>query len=1038
MNLSEPFIRRPVATSLLALALALAGALAFANLPVAPLPQVAYPTIVVSAALPGASPETMASAVATPLERQFGRIAGLTEMTSSSGIGSTSVVLQFDLSRDIDAAARDVQAAINAARAQLPANLPSNPTYRKVNPADAPAIILALTSDTLPVSRIYDLASSMLAQEIAQMDGVGQVTVGGGALPAVRVELNPNALNKYGISLEQVRRVLAQANARTPKGQVGDERTSWEIHSNDQLLQAVNYLPLIVATSRGAVVRLADLGSVTDGVQDVRTAGLVDGHRAVSMIVTTEPGANVIDTVDRIRDQLPRLRALLPAGVDMRVAVDRTTTIRASVHDVERTLAIAIGLVVLVVFAFLRSGWATLIPSVAVPLSLLGTFGVMWLLGYSLDNLSLMALTISTGFVVDDAIVVLENITRHLDDGCTPLEAALIGSREVGFTVLSMSVSLVAVFIPLLFMGGLVGRLFREFAVTLSAAVAVSLAISLTVTPMLCARFLSRPGGLAPPDPASRSLAVPSSARAAWARRAVGTFRRLRAGYDRTLGWALAHTGITLTILLLTIGLNAYLLGVVPKGFFPQQDNGLMTGTIQASQGTSFQAMRQILDDVVERVRRDPAIETLVAFAGGGTTANQARLFISLKPLEQRRVSADQVIARLRPAFAHDPRANLYLQAAQDIRVGGRLASGQYQYTLQGDDLPSLTQWAPRLAARLRDEPLIADVNTDQQDRGPDAFVEIDRDTAARLGVSAGAIDQALYDAFGQRQVATLYAGLNQYRVVMEVAPEYWQQPDTLQGMYVASTAGTLVPLSAVAKFGRSASPLAVNHQSQFPAATLSFNLRPGASLGDAVEAIDRAARDIGMPVSLHGSFQGTARVFQESLANEPWLIAAALAAVYIVLGVLYESLIHPLTILSTLPSAGAGAMLALAATHTDFTVMALIGLILLIGIVKKNAIMMIDVALDAERREGLSPEAAIHKASLLRLRPILMTTMAAMLGALPMVLNHGIGSELRRPLGISIVGGLVVSQVLTLYTTPALYLAIARMPLRFVRRGRS
>jgi multidrug efflux pump len=981
MTLSEPFIRRPVATSLLALALALAGALAFANLPVAPLPQVAYPTIVVSAALPGASPETMASAVATPLERQFGRIAGVTEMTSSSGLGSTSVVLQFDLSRDIDAAARDVQAAINAARAQLPANLPTNPSYRKVNPADAPAIILSLTSDTVPVSRIYDLASSMLAQEIAQMDGVGQVNVGGGALPAIRVELNPNALNKYGISLEQVRSVLAQANAKTPKGQVADERTSWEIHSNDQLLKAANYLPLIVAASQGAVVRLADLGSVKDGVQDVRTAGLVDGHQAVSMIVTTAPGANVIATVDSIRDELPRFRALLPAAVDLRVAIDRTTTIRASVHDVERTLVIAIGLVVLVVFAFLRSGWATVIPSVAVPLSLLGTFAVMWFLGYSLDNLSLMALTISTGFVVDDAIVVLENIARHLDEGRTPLEAALTGSREVGFTVLSMSISLVAVFIPLLFMGGLVGRLFREFAVTLSVAVAVSLVISLTTTPMLCARFLR--------STRKRDTDRVSGRAGVWqrlSRASDDAFERLRAGYDRTLGWALAHTGITLTILLLTIALNGYLLGVVPKGFFPQQDNGLMMGTIQASQGTSFQAMRQILDDVVQRLRHDPAIDTVVAFTGGGTTANQARLFISLKPREERRASADEVIARLRPAFAHDPRATLYLQAAQDIRVGGRLASGQYQYTLQGDDLHSLTTWAPRLAARLRDERLIADVNTDQQDSGPDAFVEIDRDTAARLGVSAAAIDQALYDAFGQRQVATLYAGLNQYRVVMEVAPEYWQHPDTLNGVYVASTTGTPVPLSAVAQFGRAASALAVNHQSQFPAVTLSFNVRPGASLGDAVGAIDRAARDIGMPASLHGSFQGTARVFQESLANEPWLIAAALAAVYIVLGVLYESLIHPLTILSTLPSAGAGAMLALAVTHTDFTVMALIGLILLIGIVKKNAIMMIDVALDAERREGLSSEAAIHKASLLRLRPILMTTMAAMLGALPMV----------------------------------------------------
>jgi multidrug efflux pump len=1027
MSLSDPFIRRPVATSLLAIALGLAGALAFVNLPVAPLPQVAYPTIVVSAALPGASPETMASALATPLERQFGRIAGVTEMTSSSGLGTTSVVLQFDLSRDIDSAARDVQAAINAARAQLPANLPSNPIYRKVNPADAPAIILSLTSDTVPVSRIYDLASSMLAQEIAQIDGVGQVNVGGGALPAVRIELNPNALSKYGISLEQVRSVLGQANAKRPEGEVADERTSWEIHSNDQLLKAVNYLPLIVASRQGAVVRLTDLAAVTDGVQDVRAAGLVNGQRAVSMIVSTAPDANIIETVDRIRDELPRFRALLPAAIDLRASVDRTTTIRASVHDVERTLVIAIGLVVVVVFAFLRSGWATVIPSVAVPLSLLGTFGVMWFLGYSLDNLSLMALTVSTGFVVDDAIVVLENIARHLDDGRGRVEAALIGAREVGFTVLSMSLSLVAVFIPLLFMGGLVGRIFREFAVTLAVAVAVSLVISLTTTPMLCARFLRR-------RPSSRR----SGSTRIWQRLSGASdhaFERLRAGYDTTLQWALAHIGTTLSILLLTVVLNAYLMTTVPKGFFPQQDNGLMMGTIQASQGTSFQAMQQILTDDVRRLGRDDAIDTVVAFTGGGTTPNQARLFIALKPRPERQASADRVIARLRPLFLHDARASLFLQAAQDIRVGGRVASGQYQYTLRGDDLQSLNSWAPRLAARLREEPLVADVNSDQQNGGPEAFIGIDRDTAARLGVSASAIDQTLYDAFGQRQVATLYSGLNQYRVVMEVAPEYWQQPDTLAGVYVASTNGPLVPLSTVSRFGRSASPLSVNHQSQFPAVTLSFNLRPNASLGDAVAAVDRAARDIGMPVSLHGSFQGTARVFQESLANEPWLIAAALAAVYIVLGVLYESLIHPLTILSTLPSAGAGAMLALAVTHTDFTVIALIGFILLIGIVKKNAIMMIDVALDAERHDGLSPEAAIHKASLLRLRPILMTTMAAMFGALPMILNTGTGSELRRPLGLTIVGGLMVSQLLTLYTTPALYVAMDRLRLRFVRR---
>jgi multidrug efflux pump len=770
-------------------------------------------------------------------------------------------------------------------------------------------------------------------------------------------------------------------------------------------------------------VRLANLGSVVDGVQDVRAAGSVNGQRAVAMVVTTAPGANVIDTVDRIRADLPRFRALLPAAVDMRVSVDRTTTIRASVHDVERTLLIAIGLVVLVVFAFLRSARAAMIPSIAVPLSLLGTFAVMWCLGYSLNNLSLMALTISTGFVVDDAIVVLENISRHIELGRPPLEAAFLGSEEVGFTVLSMSLSLVAVFIPLLLMGGLVGRLFREFAVTLSAAVAVSLLISLTMTPMLCARFLKGTGSQ------DHHEARPK-------RHLIGDFfERLRAGYDRTLGWAIAHDMTTLAVLVLVVVLTAYLLVVVPKGFFPQQDNGLMMGTIQAAQGTSFQEMRQIVDNGVQQILRDPAIDSIVATAGGGTTTNQARLFISLKPRDERGATADQVIARLRPKFAHDPHASLYMQASQDVRVGGRISGGQYQYTLEGDDLASLETWAPRLAARLRQEPAIADVNSDQQDSGLDVRVAIDRDTASRLGVTTNAIDQSLYDAFGQRQVANLYAGLNQYHVVLEVAPEYWQEPATLDAMYVATSKGSLVPLSTVARFDRSRVPLAINHQSQFPAVTLSFNLRPGASLGEAAAAIENAARDIRMPASLHGSFQGTARVFQESLANEPWLIAAALAAVYIVLGVLYESLVHPLTILSTLPSAGAGAMLALALTGTQFTVIALIGLILLIGIVKKNAIMMIDVALSSEREEGLTPEAAIRKASLLRLRPILMTTAAAALGALPMALHSGTGSELRRPLGIAIIGGLMVSQLLTLYTTPALYVAIDRVRLWWSKR---
>ncbi len=1020
MNISEPFIRRPVATTLLTAALAIAGGLAFSQLRVAPLPQVAFPTIQVNANLPGASPETMASAVATPLERQFGRIAGVTEMTSSSGLGSTSVTLQFELSRDVDAAARDVQAAINAARGQLPANLPSNPNYRKVNPADSPALIIALTSDTVPRSQIYDITSTVLAQSLAQVRGVGQVNVGGGALPAVRVELNPTVLNKYGISLEQVRTVLSQANANRPKGQLADERTSWEVHTDDQLFQAVNYMPLIVAASNGAIVRLADLGEVSDSVENVRVGGLANGKPSVLVFVMTEPNANVIDTVDRVRAELPRFKALLPAGVDMKVAVDRTTTIRASVHDVERTLAIAIVLVILVVFAFLRSGWTTFIPGVAVPLSLLGTFGVMWFLGYSLDNLSLMALTISTGFVVDDAIVVLENIMRHLDEGMGPLEATLKGSREIGFTVMSMSLSLIAVFIPLLFMGGIVGRLFREFAVSLSVAVAISLVVSLTTTPMLCARLLHSEKGR-------------RHGRAySWTEHA---FEGLLRGYDRSLGWALRHWIVTLAILLVTIGLNWYLFTIVPKGFFPQQDNGMMFAGIQASQSTSFQAMRQILADDAAIIGADPGIESVVAFTGGGGSTNSARMFIALKPLSERKVSAEQVIARLRPKFAHDPRAGVFMQAAQDIRVGGRGSNAQYQYTLQGENIDDLNHWGPLLTARLQKERVIADVNADQQTAGLQASVVIDRDTASRLGITAGAVDQALYDAFGQRQVSTIYAGMNQYRVVMEVAPQYWQHPDTLDAIYVASGSGQLVPLSSVARFSRTTAPLAINHQGQFPAITLSFNLLPGVSLGDAVIAIERVARDIGMPTTIRGGFQGTAQVFQESLANQPWLILAALVAVYIVLGILYESLVHPLTILSTLPSAGVGATLALLITGTDFTIIALIGLVLLIGIVKKNAIMMIDFALVAERSRKLPPEEAIRAAALLRFRPILMTTMAALLGALPMALGTGTGSELRRPLGISIVGGLIVSQVLTLYTTPVVYLFMDRLRLRFARR---
>jgi multidrug efflux pump len=1021
MSVSSTFIKRPAGTSLLAIALALAGVLGFLLLPVSPLPQVDFPTIQVQANLPGASPETMASSVATPLERQFGRIAGVTQMTSTNYLGSTQIVLQFELNRDINGAARDVQAAINAARGQLPANLPSNPSYRKVNPSDAPIIMMSLTSDTIELSKLYDLSSSILAQKIAQEKGVGQVVVGGGSLPAVRVELNPDVVNKYGVGLDQVRAFLSASNANRPKGQLEDSTTAWEVHATDQLLKADQYRPLIVAYHNGAPVRLSDLGEVNDSVEDLRGGGLANGKRAVLIIVFRQPGANIIDAVDRVRALIPELKASISPAINLDVINDRTQTIRASVHDVEITLLVSIALVILVVFVFLRNAWATIIPSVAVPLSLLGTFGVMYLLGYSIDNLSLMALTISTGFVVDDAIVVIENITRYLEQGFRPFQAALEGAKQIGFTVLSMSTSLVAVFLPILLMGGIVGRLFREFAVTLSVAIAVSLMISLSLTPMMCARFLK--------DQSTRAHGF-------FYRLGDRGFDFIHRRYSKSLAWVLRHPLLMLGMTILTVCFNVYLYVIVPKGFFPEQDTGRLQGTVQAAQDISFQSMREKLTDIVKIIMTDPAVDTVGAFTGGsGSTTNTSRMFISLKDLKVRKASANEVIARLRGKLATVPGANTFFRPVQDINIGGRMSNAQYQFTLQGDNLDDLVKFAPRMLDRLRKIPQVIDLSTDQQDRGLGAQLAIDRDTAARLGITTQMIDDSLYDCFGQRQVSTMYTPLNQYHVVMEVAPQYWQNPITLKHVYVKSSAGAEVPLSAFTHFEPGTTTLAVNHQGQFPAVTLSFNLAPGAVLGDAVKAIEEAEREIGLPATIQAGFQGTAQAFQSSLANEPILILAALLAVYIVLGMLYESYIHPITILSTLPSAGVGAILALLLCKTELTVIALIGIILLIGIVKKNAIMMIDFALEAERAGGKSSKEAIYEACLLRFRPIMMTTMAAMLGGLPLALGAGTGAELRRPLGITIVGGLMVSQLLTLYTTPVIYLYLDRLSLFF--RGR-
>ncbi|MGA8706811.1 MAG: efflux RND transporter permease subunit [Steroidobacteraceae bacterium] len=1123
MSISTPFILRPVATTLLTIGLALAGTLAFFLLPVSPMPNVDFPVIVVAASLPGASPETVATSVTTPLERHLGTIAGVTEMTSSSAVGNARIVLQFELNRDIDGAARDVEAAIQGARVDLPTSLRSNPTYRKINPADAPVLILALTSDTLTGGQIYDSASTIMQQKLLQVDGIGDVTIGGGSLPAVRVELNPRALFRYGIGLEDVRAALSAANANSPKGALEQGDSRYQIYVNDTAKLASDYQPLIVAYRNNAAVRLQDVATVTTGVEDVRNLGLADGTTAILVVLHRQPGANVIDVVNRVRALIPELQASIPASIRIIQTNDRTETIRASLRDTERTLLIAIALVVLVVFLMLRDARAALVPSVAVPLSLIGTFGAMYLLHFSLDNLSLMALTVATGFVVDDAIVMLENIARHVEEGMPRVKAALLGAREVGFTVLAMSLSLVAVFLPILLMGGLVGRTFREFALTLSIAIAISLLVSLTTTPMMCAYVLRsrhRQGRFL--DAMERG------------------FDRMRDFYGRTLRTALDNPRTVMLLLAVTVGLNFYLFAIVPKGFFPQQDTGTLTGNLRADQSISFQAMVQKLRTAMAIVQRDPAVQDVVGFTGGGGygATNTANIYVGLKPLAQRGgVKGDRIIARLRIQLQQISGARLYLQSIQDIRAGARQSNSQYQYTLLADNLADLRTWTPRITRALQDVPELADVNSDQQDKGLTVALKLDRATSARLGINLSNIDNTLYDAFGQRQVSTIYNDMNQYHVVMEVDPSFWQNPETLKEIWVstsggalsgtqttaagagsfsngtaatstsssassASTAGTIstisaagttgntgnnaaigatsgsastaattvatsslnpaatataaqnlalnsltnsgrggastgasvstaaetmVPLAAVSEYGPGSTPLAINHQGPFVATTFSYNLPEGVSLGTAIDAIGRTMQNLHVPISVHGSFAGTAQVFQQSLSSEPWLIVAAIVAVYIVLGVLYESYVHPITILSTLPSAGVGAVLALLLFGTEFSLIALIGVILLIGIVKKNAIMMIDVALETERSRQVDARTAIYDACLLRFRPIMMTTMAALLGAVPLAVTTGSGAEMRQPLGISIVGGLLVSQILTLYTTPVVYLYLDR-----------